>query len=107
MRRPVKRKGYASGGFVDPVGDQLADTYNRSSKDTEATARWGAARQAQASAEYNQMSPQAQRSYRSALESAGRAPGKLYSGRDVDLARADYPGFKKGGKVTKVIKRKR
>jgi hypothetical protein len=108
MRKPIKkaparkRKGYDSGGWVDPTGDQLADTHNRTKAAQggmthEQNERYIAARGAMVSAQANE---------RGSSTAAG--DDKLWGtrGRTVELGRADYPGFKKGGKVKKVIRKR-
>jgi hypothetical protein len=110
MRKPVrKRKGYDSGGLVDRLGDQLADTHNRTlaaqggRMTPEQSDRYVSARNAITSADYNSLSPEAQKRVDAGIAGySGKAPGKLSSGRDSSLGRADYPGFRKGGKVKKV-----
>ena len=104
MRKPVKkRKGYDSGGWVDPTGDQLADTHNRTkaaqggNMTHEQNERYIAARGAMVSAKANE---------RGSPTAAGDYNLWGTRGRTVELGRADYPGFKKGGKVKKVIRKR-
>jgi hypothetical protein len=100
MKKPMprKRKGYASGGFVDDTGDQLANTLNAIPNRTpEQSQRYIAARNAMASADVNE----------SGRTTSAEGKGRWQSGRAVELGRADYPGFRKGGKVKRIVKAKR
>jgi len=109
-KKPVpKRKGYADGGRVSEnmisPDDQLGATYDRSAKTNEQTDRFLAARRAQTSANYNEMSPELQakvldnmRAFGVARTGSSKNP---YTDKEFAQERANYPGFSKGGKVKK------
>ena len=103
MKKPVRKvRGYQQGGKVvgqeDPLNrpsdfvdnDQLSQTYDSAKSTPERLRRYVAAREAQASATTNEANIR------------NRTPSGFTGEsmhRDVRLARADYPGFRKGGKV--------
>lgn len=100
--------GYAGGGYVTtdrlhdepPEYQNILAAYLNAPPDAESTARYRAAHDAIASSVYNSVGPERQANYRARLEAKGLPPGRMETGRDIEHARASYPGFAAGGHVT-------
>lgn len=97
-------KGFAEGGKVNPNLARYADLddVNRKVPRTdEGERRYQAAHDAISSSIYNEGDEGLRSRFRTSLASRGVDPGKLETGREIEKARADYPGFRKGGVVKK------
>lgn len=114
--RTAEARGFADGGLV--TGDRLSsgpvvrqygnddrrlmdDAYNMAPKNTETSARWNAAMDAATGARYNELSPEQQAKFREFLDQSTGRHDLLGRERDIDHARASYPGFFGGGSVTR------
>jgi hypothetical protein len=97
FKKGGKVKGFAGGGrtsskYDGSIIDDDVERAARAAPDTDETdRRYRSARKAMTSAIHNQQSPEVQDTYKYR---------PLFDDIDLEHARANYPGFKCGGKVT-------